>query len=268
MCIRDRNSSRIDLSDDGNADFLWQRKTNAALSAWFMQGTTRLSVNIVNSNGIADPSWKIIGTADFDRDGYADFLWRHDGTGTFGVWFMRGTVLRARAMLNPSGFADTSWKVVALADFDRDGYPDLLWRHDLTGTFGVWFMQGTELRARAMLSPTGIPDTNWKVVGVGDFDADGKPDLVWRNELTGAAGVWCMEGTTLRMAVMLNPPGIADANWLIEGVGDIDGDNRPDIVFHHRLSGALGVWLMNGFNVAASVALPSIDPSWRLVGIR
>jgi len=263
-----QNSSRIDLSDDGNADFLWQRKTNAALSAWFMQGTTRLSVNTVNSNGIADPSWKIIGTADFDRDGYADFLWRHDGTGTFGVWFMRGTVLRARAMLNPSGFADTSWKVVALADFDRDGYPDLLWRHDLTGTFGVWFMQGTELRARAMLSPTGIPDTNWKVVGVGDFDADGKPDLVWRNELTGAAGVWCMEGTTLRMAMMLNPPGIADANWLIEGVGDLDGDNRPDIVFHHRLSGALGVWLMNGFNVAASVALPSIDPSWRLVGIR
>ena len=179
----DPNDFHTDFNDDGHADFLWQRQTTGALSLWFMQGTTALSTNSFNPNGVADPHWKVIGSADFDRDGYPDLLWWHDQLGTFGVWFMKGTTLRERAMLNPSGFADTSWKVVALADFDGDGYPDLLWRHDVTGAFGVWLMQGTDLKARVMLNPTGIADTSWKIFGVGDFDGDGHPDLVWRNEL-------------------------------------------------------------------------------------
>ncbi len=175
LTVTIQNDFHTDFNDDGHADFLWQRQTTGALSLWFMQGTTALSANSFNPNGVADPHWKVIGSADFDRDGYPDLLWWHDQLGTFGVWFMKGTTLRERAMLNPSGFADTSWKVVALADFDGDGYPDLLWRHDVTGAFGVWLMQGTDLKARVMLNPTGIADTSWKVVGVGDFDGDGHP---------------------------------------------------------------------------------------------
>jgi hypothetical protein len=37
---------------------------------------------------------------------------------------------------------------------------------------------------------------NWKLVGSADFDADGKLDLLFRNDTTGANLVWRMNGTT------------------------------------------------------------------------
>ena len=35
------------------------------------------------------------------------------------------------------------------------------------------------------VSLTTQADQNWKIVGVGDFDADGKSDILWRNSATG-----------------------------------------------------------------------------------
>ena len=32
-------------------------------------------------------------------------------------------------------------------------------------------------------------------VGTGDFNGDGKRDLVWRNNITGQTAVWLMNGT-------------------------------------------------------------------------
>ena len=37
-----------------------------------------------------DPSSRIVGTADFNADGRADILWRHD-SGAAAMWFMNGT---------------------------------------------------------------------------------------------------------------------------------------------------------------------------------
>ena len=264
-----QNNFHTDFSDDGFADLLWQRRTDGGLSLWSTQdGPVINGATAASIPGVADPRWKVVGSADFDRDGYPDLLWRHDTLGTFGVWLMQGSTIKARAMLNPSGFADTAWKVVAIIDFDGDGFPDLLWRHDTLGTFGVWFMNGTDLRSRAMLNPTGITDTTWKVAGVGDFDGDGHPDLLWRNDISGAIGAWFMNGTNLRSAQMLNPSAVSDINWKVEGVADIDGDGRADIIWHNTFTGAVGVWLMNGINLKAGASAGSIGGSWKLVGVR
>ena len=41
------------------------------------------------------------------------------------------------------------------------------------------------------------PIMNWKIVGTGDFNSDGKPDILWRNTSTGQNGVWYMDGVNV-----------------------------------------------------------------------
>ena len=35
-----------------------------------------------------------------------------------------------------------------------------------------------------------VADQNWKVVGTGDFNGDGKSDILWRNTSTGENAIW------------------------------------------------------------------------------
>jgi len=52
-------------------------------------------------------------------------------------------------------------------------------------------------------------------VGTGDFNGDGKTDILWRNKSTGQNVVWFMDGGTYSTyAELLQVP---DANWEIVG---------------------------------------------------
>jgi hypothetical protein len=44
-------------------------------------------------------------------------------------------------------------------------------------------MDGTSLVGGGYLPA--VPDIGWRIVGVGDFNGDGKPDILWRHETSG-----------------------------------------------------------------------------------
>ena len=79
-------------------------------------------------------------------------------------------------------------------------------------------MNGTSMTSAVWLTPSTVPDTNWKIVGVGDFNADGKPDILWQHQASGGLGVWLMNGTSMTSAVWLTPSTVPDTNWKILGV--------------------------------------------------
>ena len=63
-------------------------------------------------------------------------------------------------------------------------------------------------------------------------------------------------------------PTIADTNWKIAGVGDLDGDGRADVLLRNRATGQDIGWLMNGLTVSTSAFLPTIaDTNWGIVGV-
>jgi hypothetical protein len=116
-----------------------------------------------------------------------------------------------------------------------------------------------------------VADTNWKIRGVGDFNADGKPDLVWQHQATGQIGVWLMNGTSLVSSPFFTPAQVSDTNWKIAGVEDFNGDGKPDLVWQHQTTGQIGVWYMNGTTlIQAPFFTPNqvSDTSWKIVGIR
>jgi C1A family cysteine protease len=154
---------------------------------------------------------------DIDGDGKPDILWQNQVTGNVGVWAMNGTTALSYTPFTPGTVADTNWKIVGVTDFNADNEPDLLWQHQTSGYIGVWLMNGTTQASWSFLTPAQVTDANWKIVGVGDFNADGKPDILWQHQTSGSLGVWIMNGTTVSSYVPLNPSAVTDTSWKIRG---------------------------------------------------
>jgi type VI secretion system secreted protein VgrG len=98
---------------------------------------------------------------------------------------------------------------------------------------------------------------------MGDFDGDGKADLLWRNAASGQNVGWLMSGLTASYSAFL--PAIADTTWEIKGTGDLDGDGKADVLWRNAVNGQNIAWFMNGLLVSGAAFLPTIaDTNWQL----
>src|SRR5438309_1877602 len=67
------------------------------------------------------------------------------------------------------------------------------------------------------------PGTDWHGPGTGDFNGDGKADILWQNA-NGQAAVWEMDGLNLISGSNVGfNPGPA---WQVHGTGDFNGDGK------------------------------------------
>jgi hypothetical protein len=113
-----------------------------------------------------------------------------------------------------------------------------------------------------------VASQDWQVAGVGDFDGDGKADIVWRNAVTGENYLYPMDGLAVLPAEGYLRT-VADLNWQIAGVGRFDADTRSDILWRNRLTGENYLYPMDGTSILAgegyvrSVA----DLDWQVAGV-
>jgi hypothetical protein len=261
-----------DFGQDGQADLLWRHDASGENVVWVMDGTTLVSGAFTSPAVLADTRWRMVGTADFDLDRRTDILWRHASSGENVVWFMNGTDLVSGTFTTPAALADTRWQMVGTGDFDRDGWSDILWRHDESGENVVWFLNGTTLVSGTFLDPASLPDTRWKMAGVADFDRDGHVDVLWRHQASGENVVWYMNGTALVSGTFL--PALPDTAWRMSAVGDFSHDGRPDVVWRHDVSGENVVWYLGGPDGSVLLGGGFTDPPaladtrWKIVGPR
>jgi hypothetical protein len=63
------------------------------------------------------------------------------------------------------------------------------------------------------VSDLGIVGTAWSVAEVGDFNGDGRADILWRNRTTGAAVEFLMNGGSITSTPNL---GITSTAWTVQ----------------------------------------------------
>lgn len=194
-----------DFNADGRSDILW-RKENGQMLLWFAgkDGNSALVTydnNLdIDKNGIGHPKevpvsvdWQVKGVGDFNGDGYSDILWRHDG-GQVVIWYM----VHAQHVRDayPGGTDPNHvWEIQGVGDFDADGSSDILWRAT-GGELAMWFKGRYEY---GQAYPTWqnragwVTQREWQIRAVGDFNADGRADILWRYA-DGTVSIWKMDG--------------------------------------------------------------------------
>ena len=98
----------------------------------------------------------------------------------------------------------------------------------------------------------------------GDFNGDGKADILWRDSATGRVSIWFIDGIT---KIGGGSPGKKDLNWVIEGVGDFDGDTSADMLWRDMTSGEVIIWLIDGFTRIGGGSLGKPGLNWTIEGL-
>ena len=249
MEVGDTNSKITGIGhfkDDAQSDLVWQNQSSGHIGVSFMDDINRISASNFNPDQVTDDAWKIVGIGDFNSDSKPDLVWQNQSNGQIGVWFMDGINRISATNFSPGQVTDTGWKIVGTGDFNSDSKPDLVWQNQSNGSIGVWFMDGANLISTTNFNPGLVSDTAWKIVGIGDFSSDSKPDLVWQNQSNGQVGVWFMDGINLINASNFSPGQVTDTAWKIVGIGDFSSDSKPDLVWQNQSNGQIGVWFMDG----------------------
>lgn len=85
-------------------------------------------------------------------------------------------------------------------------------------------------------------------------------DAFWRNA-SGANAIWQFYGTGAAQFSASFPPGVP-STWQVRGVGDVNGDGVPDVVWLEPSSGQIAIWLMSGPGVIGAATFPaSVGPA-------
>jgi len=158
---------------------------------------------------------------------------------------------------------NSDWKVVGSGDYDGDGNDDILWRNLVTGSDWVYFMDGTSIRPGGSVQVDVVADQDWQVAGNGDYDGDGKSDILWRNAVTGANSLNLMNGATILSTTQIN---IVKGNgWEIVGEGDYNGDGKADVLWRDR-QGLNWLYLMDGATILSSDFINYVsNTNWNVV---
>ena len=191
------------------------------------------------------PEWRIAGPGDFDGDGTDDVLVRRT-TGPWHYYALNGAEVAAgsgRAQIA----ASPAWRLVGVGDFNGNSRHDVLLRHT-NGNWSYYPMNGRRQITSSRGSANLTKSLKWQPVAVGDFNGDGRDDVIVRH----ANGNWHyypMRGRrTIAGRGRADLP--RDLDWQVAAVGDFNGDGKDDLMLRHTD----GTWHYSPMNGRTPIA--------------
>jgi Ca2+-binding RTX toxin-like protein len=252
-----------DFNGDGKTDLLLLNDSTHGVAEWLMDGTQAIAKPQVGTVNAAD-GWHFQTTGDFNGDGKTDLLLLNDTTHGVAEWLMDGTQAIAKPQVGIVNAAD-GWHFQTTGDFNGDGKTDLLLLNDVNHGVAVWLMDGTQAIAKPQVGTVNAAD-GWHFQDVGDFNGDGKSDLLLLNDTTHGVAEWLMDGTQAIAKPQIGTINAAEG-WHYDGLRDFNGDGKTDLLLENNATHGVAVWLMDGTHVIASPQVGAVNAAdgWHMI---
>ncbi|MFJ6199464.1 LamG-like jellyroll fold domain-containing protein [Micromonospora sp. NPDC092111] len=174
-----------------------------------------------------------------------------DGAGSF-----------SSSSTTPPGLWDTDGTVLSPGDLSGDGKPDVIYRR--SGDASLYLARGNGMGG-FLAEPELLDAGNWSAAqylfSPGDFNGDGKPDLIYRDRAT--QNLFMRRGTATggveSSSVQIGSAWSA-ATWIFSP-GDFSGDGKPDVLYR-KSDGSLVMVRGNGTGGWVTGVSETIGTGW------
>jgi hypothetical protein len=203
-----------------------------------------------------------IASGDLDGDGKPDLVCSSIVDQAISIYRNNstpGTISFAPKTDLPAG--DNTYSI-AIADFDGDGKPDIVFTNALSNSISIYKNTGSigtlSFGARQNIF-TGLEPMS---LAVNDFDGDNKPDVAVANGLSKSISIFKnTSSTTISFAARID---IVSGNDNPDGItaGDLDGDGRSDLVvtnnnLHSTSEAAISFSIFKNLSSGGSISFGS-----------
>lgn len=145
-----------------------------------------------------------------------------------------------------------------LRDIDGDGRSDFLMHSSSFNRFGWWRMNGAVIQQGVSIAS----GAGYSPLGTGDFNGDGKGDLMWLRDADRLLLIQVSNGNGFVNVYQ----GTLAAGWNVVGAADIDGDGRSDVLLHNPTARQFQYWLMDGGIVMSTRTISGVGAGYEIVG--
>jgi len=249
---------KCDVDGNGVSDVLFQYIGGDDQTGYWLNGRDTWR----SSNAPHPAEWTLLGAYDMDGDGLADSVFVGNGVVVNGV---KGAYIG----YYKSGIdTDENWVNISFLENEAEnvwvnkignltgnpGANSIVWHCAGLGAIGVW----TDSTNNWVSLGVGF-DSNWTLVGCGDFNGDGRDSIVMSYANGAKYYAIGIDGSAVDMG------SLNWAGWEVRAIGDFKGDGKDDMILFHKEYGAVVMIADGKLDSYTSIGQLAAD-DWFIVG--
>lgn len=246
-----------DFAGDFNSDLLMYNPASGETFAGLLSAGVLQSGNMITTLDVVGGD-TIHATGDFNGDKKSDILSYNTITGEIETLLLDdGVLLSTNAILTVNPLSN--FRFQGTGDFNGDGNEDIIMHNAITGEIVFIFLDptGTALMGIEFVVDIDVA-TDWTLNNTGDFNGDGRDDLLLYNTVSGGIAIIFVDGSTVLSFAFLTDLDPA-SGWFVQSTADFNSDGKTDLLLYNPAGGQLATMLLDGATVLFNFSLYTLS---------